>query len=249
MLGKIRTNSRQLLGSVLNRIRQILGFVFVVIVGGPVCFFAVMAFIAVVSPSSVLDREVAIFVAILSVEVAIVVCYFVWPAVSLKVSRFEKIANDEPSLRLGIQDLRMRSRWYRLMSMFVLFLTVTVALLGFTVAARSIEQQLLDGKVSGALAALVLLVVLIRILSSIYRYNLRLSSFYDARADYLCLACDVKVKALSHKELLELVSTDELDTTSIRKFWHSLFGRSSSQEDKNRKPSSRNGNVEPGGDG
>ena len=235
MLGKIWTNSRQLLGSVLDRIRQLpagsvlnmmrhlLGFVFVVIVGGPVCFFAVMAFIAVVSPSLVLIREVAIFVAILSVEVAIVACYFAWPAVSLKVSRFESIANDESSLRLGIQDLRMRSRWYRLMSVFVLFLTVTVALLGFTVAG-SIEQQLLDGKISGALAALVLLVVLIRILSSIYRYNLRLSSFYDARADYLCLAGDVKAR--SHKELLELVSTDELDNISIRGFWHSLFGRS-----------------------
>ena len=227
--------------------RQLLGLVLVVTVGGPVCFIAIMTFIAVVSPSLGSERWVTIFVAILSVEVAVVACYFVWPAVSLKVSRFEKIANDEPSLRLGIRDLRTRSRWYRLMSVFVLFLTVTVALLGFTVAARSIEQQLFDGKVSGALAALVLLVVLIRILSSIYRYNLRLSSFYDARADYLCLVSDVKV--LSHKELLELVSTDELNTTSIREFWHSLFGRSSSQEAKNRKPSSHNGNVEPSGDG
>lgn len=226
---------------------QLRDFVLVVTVGGPVCFIVMMTFIAVVSPSLGLERWVEIFVAILSVEIAIVAYYFVWPAVSLEVSRFENIADDEPSLRSGIQDLRMRSRWYRLMSVFVLFLTVTVALLGFTVAARSIEEQLLDGKVSGALAALVLLVVLLRILASIYRYNLRLSSFYDARADYLCLAGDVK--ALGHEELLALVSTDELNTTSIREFWHSLFGRSSSHEVKNKKPSSDSGNVEPSGDG
>ena len=142
------------------------------------------------------------------------------------------------------------------MSVFVLFFMIAVALLGFTIpdegsapSEDSARQSLGENGLQqgGRLASLVLLVILMRILASIYRYNLRLSCFYDARADYLRLAASEK--KLSHKELLELVGTDELDTTSIREFWHSLFGRSSSHEAKNRKPSSRNGNVGSSGDG
>lgn len=195
----------------------------VIIVGVPVCFIGAMTFIFLVSPSFGSDDDVAIFVAILSV-LAVVCSCVVWLVASLKGSKSNNIAiekpkDDESSLRLDIQDFRRRGRWYRLMSMFVLFLMVAVALVGFTVASTSASsaQQSPGGE---ALAALVL-VVLTRILASIYRYNLRLSSFYDARADYLYLTDDVK--ALSHKELLKLVGTDELDITSTRKFWYSLF--------------------------
>ena len=238
----------------------------VVIVGGPVCYIIARTFIDVASPPLGSEPVVEIYIASLSF-IAVAVCYFAWPVVSSKVSKFDDIAkkplrNDESSLCLGIQDLRRRSRWCRLMSVFVLCFMVAVALLGFTVAAddsvqrsdengaRSDEngaqsdengaqsdengaQSLFDGR---SLASLILLVILMRILSSIYRYNLRLASFYDARADYLRLTGNVK--ALNHKELLELVGTNELDTTSIREFWHSLFGRSSFHETKDTKPTS-----------
>ena len=241
----------------------------VVIVGGAVCFVIARTFLEVVTPSLTSESDFERYIAIFSFT-AVAVCYFAWPVVSSKVSKFDDIAkkplrNDESSLCLGIQDLRRRSRWCRLMSMFVLFFMVAVALLGFTVAAEDSAQRpaqsaengaqsdengaqpdengaqpdengaqfLFDGR---ALASLILLVILIRILSSIYRYNLRLASFYDARADYLRLTGNVK--AINHKELLELVGTNELDTTSTREFWHSLFGRSSFHETKDTKPPS-----------
>lgn len=235
----LRDYCRHLWGEVL---RRLFGFVPVVIVGGSVCFVIARAFLGVVSPPLGSDTYVETFVAILSF-ITVAVCCSAWSVVSSEVSKFDDIAkkplgNDDSSLCLGIQDLRRRSRWCRLMSLFVLFFMVAVALLGFTVAAEDSArrqsgengaqqsgengaQPLFDGR---ALASLVLLVILIRILSSIYRYNLRLASFYDARADYLRLIGDVK--NLKHKELLELVDTNELDTTLIREFWRSLFGRS-----------------------
>ena len=127
------------------------------------------------------------------------------------------------------------------MSRVVLFIMVALVPAGFATSSPAPSED-----VGRSIASLVLLTILIRALASIYRYNLRLSSFYDARADYLCLADNVK--KLSHEELLELVSTDELDTTSIREFWHSFLGRSSSHEAKSRKPS-HDGSVEPTADG
>lgn len=219
-------------------LRKLLGSVVAIIVGGLACFYVAMAFIYVVSPPLGSDRWVTTYVASLSV-IAVAACRYAWPVVSSRVSKFDSIAidplnDDELSLRIGIRDFRRRGRWCRLVAMVVLFFMVVVALLGFTVAARSFADN--ARQPSGSLASLVLLVILIRIFASICRYNLRLSSFYDARADYLRLAGNVK--ALSHKELLELVGTDELDTTSIREFWHSLFGRSSLHETKDTKPPS-----------
>lgn len=218
----------------------------VTVVGGSICFVVAMAFLSVVS--SDVTPQVDRYVAIVSV-VTVAVCYLTWPAVSKRISYFDKVttdplkSDDDSSLRLGIQDLRRRSRRCRLMSVFVLFFMVAMALLGFTVssddsgAQQSGESSFMEG---GSLASLVLLVILIRILASVYRYNLRLSSFYDARADYLRLASSMKT--LSHEELLGLVGTDELDTTSIREFWHSFRGRSSVHEVKERKrPRTRDG--------
>ena len=131
--------------------------------------------------------------------------------------------------RSDIECFRRRSRRCRKLSWAMLLVIVGVAFLGFTAAAGSdgTEQPPYGGV--GRFASFVLLVILMRILASVYRYNLHLASFYDARADYLCLA--KSMRALSHKELLDLVGTDELSTTSIRGLLYSLLGRSPFQDE------------------
>ena len=228
-------------------LRILTSLVPLVILGCPALFISTMIFITVVSPPLSEERWVEIFVAILSVITA-VACwwYVVWPVVSFNFDNIEMNSSRDDKSRLRIQELRERSGRCRLMSWFVLFIMVTLALLGLAAPFISSEDVGSSEDVSRSVASLVLLTILIRALASIYRYNLRLSSFYDARADYLCLADNAK--KFSHEELLELVGTDELDTTSIREFWHSFLGRSSSHEAKNRKPS-HDGSVEPTGDG
>ena len=55
--------------------------------------------------------------------------------------------------------------------------------------------------------SLLLLLFLLRTISSIYQYNIRLAAFYDARADYLQLAGSIA--GMESKELLELVAADK----------------------------------------
>lgn len=187
-------------------------------------FLATMALISLVSPSLVEENRIVIFVAVLSL-LTVIACCCVW----FMVSKFDDavavdpLLKDKSNLRSCIQDLRIRSRWCRITSVSMLFVMVLVVLAGFTVIAEPFEDNTRQSPPS-ELVLFVLLVILMRTLVSVYRYNLRLASFYDARADYLRLADNVK---LSHQELLKLVGTDELDTTSIGEFWHSLLGRSS----------------------
>ena len=194
-------------------------------------FIAVMAFISLVSPSLAFENMVVIFIAVLCV-LTVIACCLAWTTVSSMVAKFNNVValdplrEDRSNLRPCIQDLRTRSRWCRITSVSMLFVMVLVALAGFTVIAGSFDDNTRQSP-SSEFALFVLLVILMRTLVSVYRYNLRLASFYDARADYLRLADNVK---LSHQELLKLVGTDELDTTSIGEFWHSLLGRSSFRE-------------------
>lgn len=204
-------------------LRKLTSFFLVIIVGCPAFFFSTMIFITMVSPSLSGERLVEIFVAILSfITAGACYWYFVWPVVSS--------GDDKSGPHFGVPELRKPSARCRLMSAIVLLFMVSLVLLGLA-APLVTPTPAPSEDVGSSIAVIFLLAVFVRALASIYRYNLRLSSFYDARADYLCLAGD-DVKKLGHEKRLELVGTDELDTTSIREFWYSLVGRSPSQNNR-----------------
>lgn len=220
----------------MHQLKQVIAFMVVAIWGSSWLFILTMTFMNLVSPALSSVRGVMVYIAFLSV-----LAVFVWRAVSssdfaLSPTSEDGSKKDGSRLRsdVNIENFRRRSRWCRITSLFILFVMVAVVLLGFTVAVEM--QQSPDGSGSNpsgndvvrSLTSIAVLVIFMRTLALVYRYNLRLASFYDARADYLCLAD--KEKTLSHKELLELVGTNELGMASTKEFWRSLLGRSSFQE-------------------
>ncbi len=70
-------------------------------------------------------------------------------------------------------------------------------------------QSLLVSALSTRIGITFLLLFLVQILVSLYRYNIRLSAFYDARADALAVAKDVKKMKFS--DIVDLTAPEKLD--------------------------------------
>lgn len=203
----------------MRQLKQFIAFVSVATLASFWLFIATMTYMAVASPSLV--SQVPIYIAIVSALTVLTLL--------VVLLGFPNFAVSEPRANIG--SFRRRSGRCRRMSFAMLGIMVMVTFMGLAAAVVSVGgEQSSNGGVS-RFASFVLLVILMRILASVYRYNLRLASFYDARADYLYLS--KSMKALNHKERLDLVGTDDLSTTPIREFFYSLMGRSSFQDGRN----------------
>ena len=206
------------------QLKQFIAFVSIAILASFWLSIAIMTYMAVASPPLVEDNP------------GFIVISSALTVLAVMALGFPNFAVSEPRANIG--SFRRRSGLCRRMSFAMLGIMVMVALMGFTVAvgldgaeqSSDGAEQSSDGGIS-RFASFVLLVILMRILALVYRYNLRLASFYDARADYLYLA--KSMKELSHKERLEAVGADDLSTTPIREFFYSLMGRSSFQDGRN----------------
>ena len=174
-----------------------------------VLLFGLFAALAIVSPPLAEDQAFILFFSIVCTGMVIAPLVLV-PAL---LRRLRTLPEDsltttqmDDSVAPMIRSLRIRSRLFKLGAGGVFLLIVMTTLLGFTVAQNPSENGTITGT---GVTALALLLFLLRTFASIYRYNMRLASFYDSRADYL--QAGGKTKGLDNKELLTVFSTDKVD--------------------------------------
>ena len=108
-------------------------------------------------------------------------------------------------------------------------LTRKQGLLGILQSSQNNQRPGIDdtavwaSALSTKIGSVLLLLLLVQILASLYRYNMRLASFYDSRADYFQLQGTVSD---SDKEsLLALVGTEGIDIAATSSAFHELLRR------------------------
>ena len=217
-------------------------------------FVILVSFLNIVSPPLVSDQNVLQFVAFFCIVlvVGIPACWHFFQQQLNSIPDYAlSLMKEDTATKSMVQNLRIRSRLFKLASAVALAIMLGIAVLGFTAALNppyyqpaapvTVEPQPSESQEnawSRGIGAMVLLIILLRMFTIVYRSNMRLASFYDARADYLQFGGDPR--KLSHGELLKLVTADEHDmawTHVLGRAWRRQGGASVGSED-----------VTPGGD-
>lgn len=230
------------------------GFIAAVLLAVPSTYVILLSFLNIVSPALVRESSILQLLAMASAAIALGVpaswIFFFKRIRSIPDDALPSTAEARPWTPM-VRNLRIRSRWFKLAAALVLGIMLCIAVVGFTIAMdvalqeraqssqtltqptaamREQAEQTRSGEslervLSQEIGALVLLVLVLRTLGLVYRSNMRLASFYDARADYLQLGGNPE--KLTHEELLELVTAKEREPA-----WTRVF-RGSSQRQRN----------------